>query len=138
MHERESDIRSIESRIEWIEHGSKHRYGKMRFNHLRNVRCDDRDGIEPFDPKLRQSGCEPDTAIEQLRIGIATLTIDHCQFAGEGAGGTGQEADGRQRDVIGRMPVQIGLERMRVVCVHWIVTLASLKLVGPKEAIVQS
>src|SRR5260221_12375886 len=76
MHERESDIRGIQARIQWIEHGAKHRYGKMRLDHLRNVRCDDRHGIEPFDPKLRQSGCYPGTAIKELRIGIATLTID--------------------------------------------------------------
>ena len=94
MHERESDIRGIEARIQRIEHGAKHRYGKMRFDHLRNVRCDDRHGIEPLDPKLRQRGCEPGTAIKQLRIGIATLAVDHGQFAGEGACGAGQETDG--------------------------------------------
>ena len=131
MHERESDICGIEAGIQWIEYSSKHRNGKMRFDHLRNVRCDDRHGIEPFDPKLRQCGCEPGTAIKELRIGIATLTVDHCQFVGEGACGAGQEADGRQRYVVGRMSVQICLERMRVVCIHWIITLASLKFVGP-------
>src|SRR3954466_7766753 len=137
MHERESDIRSVEARIQWIEYSSKHRYGKMGFDHLRNVRCDDRHGIEPFDPKLRQSGCEPGTAIKQLRVGIATLAVDHGHFAGEGACGAGQEADRRQRYVIGRMPVQVRFERMCVVCVHWISILASLKRLSPREATIK-
>ena len=81
-------------------------------------------------PSCASAGCEPGTAIKELRIGIATLAVDHCQFVGEGACGAGQEADGRQRYVVGRMPVQIGLERM-CVCIHWIITLASLKFVSP-------
>ena len=85
-------------------------------------------GIEPLDPKLRQAACEPGAAIKELRIGVATLAVDHGHFVGEGAGGARQEADGRQRDVIGRMPVQIGLESMRVICAHWIITLASPSL----------
>src|SRR5712675_1871481 len=134
MHERESDICCIETGIERIEYSAKHRHGKMRFDHLRNVRCDNRHGIEPFDPKLRQCGCESDAAIKELRVSITTRTIDCGHLVGEGACGAGQKADGRQRYVVGRMSVQICLQRVPVVRIHWITALASLKFASLKPS----
>ena len=122
MHEREGDICRIEAGIQRIEYSAKHRHGKMCFDHLWNIRCDDRHGIEPFDPKLRQCGREPDAAIKELRVSITARPVDHCHLVGEGACGAGQKADGRQRYVVGRMSVQIRLERVRVVRIHWITT----------------
>ena len=122
MHERESDICGIKAGIQWIEYGAKHRHGKMRFDHLRNIRCNDRHGIESFDPKLRKCGCEPDAAIKELRKSISTRAVDHCHLVGESACGAGQKADRRQWYVVGLVSIQVRLERVRVVLIHWIPT----------------
>src|SRR3984893_15794371 len=122
MHERESDICSIEAGIQRIEYSAKHRHGKMCFDHLRNIRCNDRHVIEPFDPKLCQCRCEPDTAIKELRVSTTTRAVDHCHLVGERACGASQKADRRQWYVVGRMSIQTRLERVRVVCIHWITT----------------
>ena len=134
MHQRESDICGIKAGVQRIEHGAEHRHGKMGFDHLRNIRCNDRYGIEPLDPKPRQRGCEPDAAIKELRIGIAARAVDHRHLAGEGARGAGQEADRRQRYVVGRMSIQIRLEGVHVVRIHWITTSlsADVALASPK------
>ena len=132
MHQRESDIRGIETGIQRIEHRAEHRHSKMRFDHFRNVRCNDRNRIEALDPQPRQCGCEPDAAIKQLRVGIAARAVDDGNLSGKRAGRTGQEADRRQRYVVGRMPVQIRLEGVFIVFIHRI-THASLKLANTRE-----
>ena len=124
MYQRESNICGIKAGIQRIEHGAEHRHGKMRFDHLRNIRRNDRYRIEPLDPEPRQRGCEPDAAVKQLRVSIAALTVDHRHLLGEGARSAGQEADRRQRYVIGRVSVQICFEGVPVVRIHGITTLA--------------
>ena len=58
----------IEPGIQRIERGPDHRYGKMRFDHLRDIGCDNRHRIGAANAEPRQCRCEPDTTVKKLCV----------------------------------------------------------------------
>src|SRR5260370_6947307 len=77
MQKRESDIRGIEAGIQWIGYSSKHRYRKIRFDHLRNLLMGNPHGIEPFYSNLCQARYKPENATKDVPIAITTVPPDH-------------------------------------------------------------
>ena len=109
MAENEADRRRIEPRIDGVEHGAGHGHGEMELEHLRHIGRDHRDRIANPDAASHERIGDLFHASEGLGPGDPALTMDDGGAAWIDRGAALDEADGRQRGVVGAACVEIAL-----------------------------
>jgi hypothetical protein len=101
MVELKRDRGRIEANVECIQHGARHRHGKVRFVHRRHVGQHRRDRVALADALARKVGRKAPATLKGLRPGEAAVFIDCAEMIRINGGAAFEEAQRRQRHVIG-------------------------------------
>ena len=97
----------IQPDVDRAQHRAEHRHGIMRLQHLRNVGGHDRHGFTLADAGTRKCRCQPTRTLQELRIGVASLAMDHRDARSVHARRAYQERHRRQRHIIRRSAIEI-------------------------------
>ena len=92
----------IEPGIERIDHGTGHRNAEMRFHHGQRVRCHDGDRIAAPDAALLERGGEAPAPRVGFYPALRSVALHDSGALRVEQRGLGQEAQRRQRHVVGR------------------------------------
>ena len=129
--EREGDDRRVEPGVERVEHALRHRHAVMAFQHRRRVGEHHRDGVAALDAALGQRRGEPPRARIELGVIAPQRPVDDGGVAGKHGRRALEKAERRQRLVIGRIAVEIGVVgRFR----HWVVSPSASTLAKGRSA----
>ncbi len=109
--EDERQRRRIEPRVERVDHAAGHRNAVMRFQHGRRVGEHHRNRVAAADALFRQRGRQPPRALIELRISVRRAAMHDGGALRKHAGGAFEKSERRQRLVIRRMAVEIGVVR---------------------------
>ena len=111
-------IGGIEPRVERVEHGLAHRHAVVAFEHRRRVGEKDRHRVAAPDAALGQRRGELARARVELAITAPQRPVDDRGVVGKDRGRALEKAERRQRLVVGRVAVEIGVVwRFRHSCV---------------------
>ena len=108
MIELEGDDRSVEPRVQRMQHRLDHRHAEMRLQHRRRVGQHDGHGVALADALFRERRGELQRAPPEVAIGDAPAAMDDRDMIGKGFRGALQIGDRRQRLIIGGLPGEIG------------------------------
>ena len=100
----------VEPGIQRVQHGPRHRHAEMRLVHFRRVGGHHRHRLAALDARTDERRGKAAAAGVCLAPGVAARTVHHRRPVREDQRGAGDEAQRRQRLIIGRRLVEIGLE----------------------------
>ena len=103
----ERDRCRIQPDVDRAQHCAEHRHGIMRLQHLRNVGGHDRHGFTLADAGTRKCRCQPTSTLQELRVGVASLAMDHRDAWPVRARRAYQKRHRRQRHIIRRSAIEI-------------------------------
>ena len=115
--EDERDRRGVETVVERVEHRARHRHAEVRLVHRRSVGRHHRDRVAAADAEARERRGEPARALVDLGPGVASIAVHHRHAIGERRRAAGQERERRERNVVRRVLVEVGLVRIHR-CLH--------------------
>ena len=110
--EDEADGVRVEPVVERVEHRAAHRHAEVGFEHLRDVRGHQRDGVADADPASGEGAGEAAAARVELGVGVAPITVDDRRLGRVDHRRSLQEADWREwHEVRGLLvePVFVGV-----------------------------
>ncbi len=128
MVERKRDDRRVEAGIERVEHGAAHRHAVMAFEHGRGVGQHGGDGVVLADAVAGERRGEPARAGVEVSIAAAQRAVNDRDMVRIDARGTLEEGQRRERLVVGRVAVEIGVVGG---CGHAVSPPVRLSLCGP-------
>ena len=113
--EHEGDRLGVEARVQRVDDRARHGNAEMTLEHFRGIREHRRDRVaDAYAAVRKRRGETPAT-----RIGLgprgASRPVDDCEASGIDGGGALDESQRRQGRVVGRVPVEIELVRIRLV-----------------------
>jgi hypothetical protein len=107
MFQDEGNGLGVEPRVERIQHRADHRHAEMRLEQMRRVRRHHRDGVVLADAAALERAGKPAAARVGLGPATTLCTMDHGELVGMHRGGALDEAERRQRNVIGRIAIEV-------------------------------
>ena len=110
--EAERDRRGVLPVVERVEDGTERRHRVVRLEHRRHVRRHDGDGVAAAHAASRERGREPAAARLELAIGERKAAVPDRDLVGPHERAALEEHDGRERDAIGGVRLEIADERM--------------------------
>ena len=118
MVEDEGDGRRVKTGVDGVQHGAGHGDAEMQLEHGRNIGGDHRHRLVEADAAAADGRGQAAATLIGLFPGEAQITMNNGKIIGINPGGSFQQTDGRQRNIIGVVTVQPQQIRIRATAAH--------------------